>query len=340
MKTTALLFTGVDRVELAETYLPEPGRSQVVVEAIYTAISPGTETRCLGGKQFDATFPFIPGYSMVGRVAARGTGVGLAEGALVFCTGTERADHPLLWGAHMAHALCNADRVHVLPAGVDPLDASLTKLAAIAYRGVSVAETRPHEEVAVVGLGVIGQLAARLQALAGARVVAADLDPSRVALAKSAGIDAMVPAEGLVAAFQPRQPQGADVVVDSTGVPSVLPQAVLLARLKPWDDALTAPARLVVQGSYPDNVTFEYHQAFIRELSVLFPRDNQPHDIQTVLRFLAEGRLKTRDLVTEVASPADAQETYHLVSAPKPGMLTAVFKWSQVSAAPLPAPPP
>jgi len=327
MKTTAVLFTDVDRVELAETTIPGPGAGQVVVEALYSTVSPGTEMRCLSGRQFGATFPFIPGYSMVGRVVARGAAVTLAEGTPVFCAGTEKADRPLLWGAHIGHALCNVDRIFPLPAGVDPLDAALTKLAAIAYRGVRIANPRVHEEVAVVGLGAIGQLAARLHALAGARVVAADLDSSRVAIARAAGITALVPTPGLLEAFRAVQPQGADVVVDSTGAAPVLQQSVLLARLKPWDDTLTAPARLVVQGSYAENVIFDYHQAFFRELSVLFPRDNQPRDIHTVLRLLGEGTLATRDLVTTIARPADAPQTYASVRAAQPGFITAVFKW-------------
>jgi 3-hydroxyethyl bacteriochlorophyllide a dehydrogenase len=327
MKTTALFFTGIDRVELVDVNLPEPGPGQVIVEALYTAISPGTELRCLAGKQFGAAFPFVPGYSLVGRIAARGAGVALAESTLVFCSGSEQGDRPLLWGAHIAHALCNADRIFLLPSGLDPLDAALTKLAAIAYRGVRVGDTRPHHEVAVVGLGPIGQLAARLHALAGARVVAADLDPSRVALAKAAGIESIVPGDGLVAAFRKIQPQGADVVVDSTGAVSVLQQSVLLARMKPWDNTITEPARLVIQGSYAENVIFDYHQAFFRELSVHFPRDNQPRDIEAVLRLLAGGRLKIRDLVTKIVEPAGAPEIYASLRAAQPGLLTAVFQW-------------
>jgi 3-hydroxyethyl bacteriochlorophyllide a dehydrogenase len=327
MKTTALLFTGIDRVELVEAQIPEPGQAQVVVEALYTAISPGTELRCLSGRQSQATFPFIPGYSMVGRITARGKDVELAEGTLVFSLGTEKADLPLLWGAHIGHALCSTDRIYPLPAAINPLDASLAKLAAIAYRGVRVAGTRPHEEVAVVGLGPIGQLAARLHAMAGARTVAADLDSRRVEIAKKAGIEAMVPGDGLVAAFKYAQPEGADVVVDSTGVATVLQQSVLLAKMKPWDDSITEPARLVIQGSYAENAVFDYHQAFYRELAVLFPRDHQPRDVRAVLRFLASGQLTTRDLVSRIAKPADAQEIYASLRAAKSGLLTAVFQW-------------
>jgi len=327
MKTTALLATGIDQVELVETSIPDPGPGQVLVEAAYTAISPGTELRCLAGRQPGATFPFIPGYSMVGRIAARGPGVALAEGAMVFCGGTEKADRPLLWGGHVSHALVGEGGLYALPAGVDPLDASLAKLAAIAYRGVRVADTRPHNQVAVVGLGIIGQLSARLHALCGARVVAADIDPRRVAIAKAGGIEAIVPARGLAAVFHSVQAQGADVVVDSTGVPSLLQESVLLAKTKPWDNTLTEPARLIIQGSYAGNVIFDYHQAFYRELSVHFPRDCQPRDLQAILGLIARGRLKTRELISRVVKPAEAQQTFLALRAGEPGLLTAVFQW-------------
>jgi len=327
MKTTALFATTVDRVELVEAVVPDPAPGQIIIEALFTAVSPGTEMRCIGGRQPGLAFPFIPGYSMVGRVAARGAGVALAEGALVFCQGTEKADRPLAWGGHIAHALRGEESAFLLPVGLDPLEAALAKLGAIAYRGVRAAGTRPHEEVAVVGLGVIGQLSARLHRLAGARVVAADLSPDRVALAKAAGIEAVVPQEGLTAAFRTLQPAGADVVVDSTGALPVLQQSVLLAKAKPWDNTLTEPTRLVIQGSYPENVIFDYHQAFFRELAVHFPRDNQTRDLQAVLRFLGSGRLKTRDLVSEICPPGDAPRIYSALRAAKPGLLTAVFQW-------------
>jgi 2-desacetyl-2-hydroxyethyl bacteriochlorophyllide A dehydrogenase len=327
MQTTALLATAVDRVELVEATIPEPGAGQVVLKAVYTAISPGTEMRCLAGRQSGLSFPFVPGYSMVGQIAERGPGVAIAEGAWVFCQVTQKADRPLAWGGHISHALCGEGDVFLLPAGIDPLEAALAKLGAIAYRGVRVAGTRPHDQVAVVGLGPIGQLAARMHGLTGARVVAADVAQDRVALAKAAGIEAVVARSGIVDAFAPLLPQGADVVVDATGAPAVLRQSILLAKSKPWDNALTEPTRLIVQGSYPENVVFDYQEAFMRELSVHFPRDNQARDVQAVLGFLARGRLKIRDLISEVCAPRDAQQIYTALRAGKPGLITGVFHW-------------
>ncbi|HWA85903.1 MAG TPA: hypothetical protein VG710_06755 [Opitutus sp.] len=327
MKTTAILATGIDRVELAPVEIPAPGPDEVMVEAIYTTISPGTEMRCLAGRQHGGTFPFIPGYSMVGRIKARGPGVEIPEGTMVFCRGTQKADRPLLWGGHVGLAVCPAARAIPLPPGADPLDAALASVAAIAYRGMRVANTRPHDQVAVVGLGLIGQLSARLHRLAGARVVAADRDAARVAVAQAAGVEALRVDSDLVGAFAAVQPAGADVVVDSTGVVSVLGQSIRLAKSKPYDDSLTEPTRLVIQGSYPDDVVFNYNEAFRRELSVLLPRDGQPRDTVAVLGFMATGRLRVRDLVSETHPPAGAQEVYRSLRAAKPGLITAVFDW-------------
>lgn len=329
MKTTALLATGVDRVELVGTNIPDPGPDEVLLETIYTAISPGTELRCLAGRQHSGSFPCILGYSMVGRVIARGACVSLPEGTVVFCHGTERADYPRLWGAHIGHAVRSAATAFPLPPGMEPLEAALAKVAAIAYRGVRDARTQPHENVAVVGLGLIGQLAARLHRLAGARVIAVDLDASRVSVACAAGIDARQPRGDLSEAFVAAQPDGADVVVDSTGAVAVLQKAVRLAKSKPWDDTLTESTRLVIQGSYAGDVVFDYHEAFCRELTVLLPRDQQPRDLRAVLGFIADGRLKTRDLISEICAPADAPTVYAALRAARSGLITAVFDWSK-----------
>ena len=83
----------------------------------------------------------------------------------------------------------------------------------------------------------------------------------------------------------------------------------------------------MIQGSYAGDVVFDYHEAFYRELAVHFPRDNQPRDLQAVLRFLAAGQLKTRDLISEKCPPAEAQRIYSALRVAKPGLLTAVFQW-------------
>src|SRR5258706_13458539 len=102
-KASALVATAVHRVEVREIELPRPGSDEVLVEALYTCISPGTELRCLAGLQRGTTFPFIPGYAMVGRVARAGSHAGVAEGTIAFLMGSEHGGGiNLSWGGHMS----------------------------------------------------------------------------------------------------------------------------------------------------------------------------------------------------------------------------------------------
>ncbi len=60
-------------------------------------------------------------------------------------------------------------------------------LGAIAAHGVRVGEVQAGCVVVVIGLGLVGQLAAQLATAAGARVIGADTDPRRVKLANALG---------------------------------------------------------------------------------------------------------------------------------------------------------
>ncbi len=327
MQTTAITFTGVDQVAVAPAEVPDPGPGQVLVKAHFSGVSPGTELRCLAGKQPDAVaWPFIPGYSQTGVIAACGDGVRLPVGTPVFCAGTSASTPAPMWGGHLSHALRAEHDVIPLPAGVEMLDASLAHMIAIAYHGLRLARPLPHEQVVVIGLGLIGQLSARLFSAIGARVLAVDRIAARVALAQRDGVQAML-ADDLAATVHSIFPDGADIIVDASGAPRVLPQAIELARDLPWGDTPTPGARYLVQGSYPAEFAIPYQAAFRKELTFLLPRDMQPRDVRTSLDLLARGRLVVRSLIGRVVAPQAAPEVYAALAAPNAELVTTVFDW-------------
>ncbi|MFO7635462.1 MAG: zinc-binding alcohol dehydrogenase [Caldilinea sp.] len=328
MQARAIVFTAPNQVVLDSVEIPQPAAGEVLLEAIYTLISPGTELRCRAGRQDGAVFPFIPGYSLVGRVIACGAETTLSEGTLVYCSGTNAASINLAWGGHVSHAVRAERDLYPLPAKLDPLYGSAAHLAAIAYRGVRLSQPKAHETIAVVGLGAIGALAARLHAMSGARVVAADLSPFRVTLAQRAGLEAFVPQGNLAEAFAQVLPGGADVVVDATGVPAVLQHSLQVTKEKPWDDAADLGARVVIQGSYVDEFCVPYMAAFRRELSFYVPRDVQPRDVRAVLDFMARGALRLDRFITDVRQPETAAETYAALAEPGAELITVAFQWS------------
>lgn len=89
-----------------------------------------------------------------------------------------------------------------------------------AFHGlVERAALRPGETVAVFGCGGVGLAAVAIAAAAGARVVAVDLVPAKLALARELGASLVIDAsrDGPVAAIAEATGGGADVTVDALG---------------------------------------------------------------------------------------------------------------------------
>jgi len=143
--------------------------------------------------------PIPLGYSCAGVVEHVGRGAEeFAVGDRVACAGMGYASH--------AHAVFVPKNLAVrIPENVAFEDASYVTLGAIALQGVRVAEVRLGESVAVVGLGLLGQLTVQILKASGCRVIGIDLDPAKIALARELGADAAVvrteDVESVVAAF-------------------------------------------------------------------------------------------------------------------------------------------
>lgn len=337
MKAKALIVPEFGKMAVDETEVPAPGPGEVLLETLFSVVSPGTELRVFGGRQpGDIRPPFIPGYSLAGQVLDRGPGVSLPEGTLCFATGTQAASHHLTWGGHASLAVVAKNAVVPVPEGVDALSATFAHVAGIAWRGVSVSGIAARfnrgcdltqTSVAVVGLGTIGQLSTRCFKATGANVVAGDRSRFRVGVAQKVGVNAIVVENQLDEAFGPHLPQGADIVVDSTGVESVLERAFALTREKPWGVDGAPAGKVVVQGSYPGDVRFDYHAAFFKEMTLLFPRDAEPGDMRQVLELMADGRLEVADLATEVVVPEESPRVFSDFVQGRPDLLTVAFRW-------------
>jgi 3-hydroxyethyl bacteriochlorophyllide a dehydrogenase len=327
MKAQAIVFTGVGKVELQSLNLPEPGPGEVALETLFSCISPGTELRSLAGKQGGGNFPFVPGYALAGRVIKRGPGATLAEGALVFSGGSEQCGEVnRCWGGHMSLAICPENLLLPIPAGVDLMEAAASKLASIPYHGLRLAHPLPEEKIAVIGLGAIGLMSAIQYAKAGCHVVACDMMESRVKHAGLQGLTATSVKGSLKETFAPYF-SGADVVVDCTGVPAVFSQAMEVLRELPWSNHETPRLRYIVQGSYADSVSVPYNSAFMREVSIIFPRSEQDKDRSVIFEKLRLGSLSMKPIISDVRKPEAAQKTYDELKAPGTELLSVIYSW-------------
>jgi predicted dehydrogenase/threonine dehydrogenase-like Zn-dependent dehydrogenase len=190
----------------------------VLVEVAYSLISAGTETssvtssgksliqrafeqpqqvlRALDMVRRDGLIPTLTtirgitegamptGYSCSGTVLAVGGQVtDMQLGARVACAGAGRANHAEL-------VVVPRNLVVEVPQGCDLADAASVTLGAIALQGVRRADPRLGEIVAVIGLGLLGQITVQLLKAAGCKVIGLELDERRLALAKTLGMDA------------------------------------------------------------------------------------------------------------------------------------------------------
>jgi predicted dehydrogenase len=174
--------------------------------------------------------PHALGYSSAGTVLEAGPGVAdLHAGARVACAGAGRAAH--------AEVVVVPRQVCVpLPEAVSLEAGAFAMLGAIALHGVRRAGAGLGDVVAVLGLGVLGQLTVQLLRSAGCRVVGYDPAPDRAALAGRLGAEAATAATEEAAAAARRLSQGAGVdaviVTASTASDAPLDLAAEVARVR------------------------------------------------------------------------------------------------------------
>jgi len=102
-----------------------------------------------------------------------------------------------------------------IPDGVDFESAAFVTLGAIALQGVRRANLTLGESVAVIGLGLLGQLTVQLVKATGCKMMGIDLDAEKVKLAKEMRADtALVRSENVVqAAMDFSKGYGVDAII-------------------------------------------------------------------------------------------------------------------------------
>ncbi len=148
-----------------------------------------------------------------------------------------------------------------LPEGVSFAEGAYATLGAIALQGVRLAQPTLGESVVVVGLGLLGQLAAQLLRANGCRVYGVDPDERRLDLARALGADAgCAPDDEAVAKITEwTRGRGADAVLITAGTESSQP--VVLA-----GEASRMKGRVVVVGQVGMDVPRDLY--YRRELSL------------------------------------------------------------------------
>lgn len=343
-KIKAIVFEEPGKATVKNLELPDWGDNEVVAETIYTFVSPGTELRIFAGtKESKGKFPVIPGYSWVGKVIEVGKNVkGWDKGELV--TGRNSKPFPeytSLWGGQASHHICPVegyDSALKLPEGADPWHYTPTEVAAIAWRGATIAYPAKGETAVVIGQGLIGLLAAKWLLSHGARVIVCDMEEYRLAKSKKLGVLAAINAKStdLAERILALCPGGVDIVIEASSSQSGVKLATSLLRqplsrilhcdYKP--DAIRTNAsfwpRLVYLASY---VVEDHLIPHVEGVVILKPGDRTVPDRLAVIGKIKNGELNVDDIADKPVSFEEAPSAYARLR-DNPGKYSSlVFSW-------------
>ncbi len=230
MQSQAIFFTGKQQVQLMPVELPDPKPHEVVVKAICSMISSGTEGTCFNRNFSEQShfsswvvYPFKTGYCWVGQVIQVGSEV----------TKVKVGDRVASRQQHASHHVLDQNHVIPIPDCVSSEDAAWFALAKIAAVGAKAAAYDFGCKVAIIGAGPIGQMSTRWAAASGAQhIVVIDPVAKRLEMASKGGATAVIdkPVSEAIALVEDLLGTLPDIVIDSTGNAQVFVQAQQLPR--------------------------------------------------------------------------------------------------------------
>ena len=332
MNARRLLCTDIRQIQLQPFEIGPVPEDGILVENEYTAVSVGTEIHNYthGGEPGQKrSFPRGTGYCNVGKVLEIGKEV----------KGISAGDRIAGQGSHASHNILSGPKAFYqkVPEGVSSRSAAFMVMAAIAIHGIRVARIELGESVVVIGQGIVGQLTATLAKLSGAiPIIALDLDPFRLGASRERGVDICLNPkdfEDLREAVLPHCVEdGANLVIEATGIASVYPSAVKLACMGGRVVALGSPRGTVEMDFLADVHLREVcilgaHQPKTPDEDHIYYRFAKDRDRKLVLDLMGSGKLPVEDLITHVAKPEDCQEIYTMLAERPREVLGVVFEW-------------
>jgi predicted dehydrogenase/threonine dehydrogenase-like Zn-dependent dehydrogenase len=343
VKTAAsLVSAGTERmlVEFAEKNLVGKARSrpdlvkQVLDKARREGIAP---TLAATFNRLDSPMPL--GYSASGVIVALGKNMpGFKVGQRVACAGAGFANHA-------EYNVVQKNLITPLPDNVDFESAAFATLGAIAMHGFRLAEPQVGERVAIIGMGLLGLLAGQMAAAAGCNVLGIDVNPQRIKLASSLGLQAVTRKNAESASQSFTANRGFDIVLICADASSNDP--VELAGVIARDRA-----RIVATGAVglniPRKIYYEKELSFINSRSygpgrydlsyeengndypIGFVRWTEGRNLESVIELMGNGKLKVQPLISHRFPIEDAASAYEVITGKtKQPFLGVLLKYSE-----------
>ncbi|WP_027086280.1 alcohol dehydrogenase catalytic domain-containing protein [Cohnella panacarvi] len=242
----ALFIEAPFKAAILDVPYPTPGVGEVTIKVERAGIC-GTDVHIFKG-EFLSSYPLIPGHEFSGVIHEIGPGVtafnvgdrvtaepNIFCGQCIYCL-TNRGNHCDAWqatgvtqpGAMAEYVAVPAKNVFQIPDSMSfGVGAFIEPMACVVY-AMNRLQLKPGDRTLLFGAGAMGQQLIQSLTHAGAsELVVVDISSEKLALAKQWGATKTVMSnEADQHLGTQHYPRGFDVVVDATGIPAVIEQAL------------------------------------------------------------------------------------------------------------------
>jgi len=319
MKAVSIL--GERKIALVEKEKPQPKAGEVLVKIKYVGFC-GSDLNTFLGKNPMVKLPVVPGHEIGAQVESVAEGVPDNIKRGMSCTvnpytncgycSSCRNGRPnacqfnQTLGVQRDGAMCEYlvvpwQKVIVDPA-LTPKDFALVEPMSVGFHAVSRAQVSDSDVVLVIGCGMIGTGAIIRAAIRGSRVIAMDIDDSKLALAKRLGATCTINSktEDVRARLQELTGgAGPDVVIEAVGTAITYQTAI---------NEVGFTGRVVCIGYAKTEIAFETKYFVQKELDIRGSRNAMPEDFRAVMEYLKRGICPKQELISGVFQPDQAQE--------------------------------
>ncbi len=249
---------------------------------------------------------------------------------------------------HSETILAGNNLVVKVPDAVAFEHACFTTLGSIAMNSVRIAKIGVGDVVAVIGLGLIGQLVAQLVRLQGGVVVAIDVKPERIELARQLGADhallggASIPEEvnGLT------DGRGVDCVIVAAASKSPAPvqQAIHICRDRgrlvivgavpldlPRDEMYVKELQLFMSRAYGPGSYDPAYEKQGRDYPLPYVRWTERRNMEEFVRLVGLGRVQLQPLISHQFALEEAPTAYETIMNPATNSLAVLLQYPSAS---------
>ncbi len=322
----------VERVRLPE---PRPAADEVLIEVARVGLC-GSDLNMYRGLMPLATYPRIPGHEVGGTIIARGDGVpdSFPVGAAVTvnpytecgrCSAClagrpnccrDNATLGVVRNGALARRIC-VPYSRTIPGGaLSMAELALVEPLGVGYHAANRGRVTESDIVLVIGAGAVGIGAIAAAARKGAEVIVADLDESKLALARRFGARHTIDSrrEDVLARIRDLTAgEGVAVAIEAVGLAQTFRLAV---------EAAAFAGRVVYVGYAKQEVAYDTTQFVRKELDILGSR-NSLRVFPGVITMLASRAFPFPDLITHTYPLAEVGQAFHDWDA-APGAFTKI----------------